>query len=67
MCLVYAFFAVPFQPVAPPPDWPALLAAQRAKYDYELLGYQLLLAAPEADAVMQAHVRLSYHPLSISC
>ncbi|GJE98899.1 alpha/beta hydrolase [Phanerochaete sordida] len=52
----YAFFAVPYQPVAPPADFPALLAAQRAKYGYELLGYQVFLGSPEADGIMQAHM-----------
>lgn len=53
----YAFFAVPYMPVAPPPDFHQLLRKQRARYGYELYGYQLFLAEPAAPAILQEHVR----------
>ncbi|GJE98893.1 hypothetical protein PsYK624_151300 [Phanerochaete sordida] len=51
----YTFLAVPYMPVAPPVLFHALLRAQRARYEYELDGYQLFLAEPEAPAVLQEH------------
>ncbi|GJE89531.1 alpha/beta hydrolase [Phanerochaete sordida] len=52
----YAFFAVPFELVVPPPNFPAELAQQRAQYGYELYGYWLFFNSPDANAVMQAHM-----------
>ncbi|GJE89532.1 alpha/beta hydrolase [Phanerochaete sordida] len=52
----YAFFAVPFEVVVPPTNFTAELAQQRAQYGYELYGYWLFMEAPDANAVMLAHM-----------